>query len=207
MTTLQVAQCDRAAARYAVEHWYYSRRLPSGTLWLRGVWEDQSYRGCVIFSRGANRHMGSPYGLDVTQLAELTRVALRSHVHPVTQILAAAIRDLHRGSPGLRLLVSHADPAQGHHGGIYQAGGWTYVGDTTPQAEFVIGGVQLHKRTVSGRGWRASLTWLREHVDPNAELVIPPVKHVYLYPLDRAMRRQIRPLAQTPPQSYPDCAA
>ena len=207
MTTLQVAQCSRAAAKDAVERWHYSHRLPSGTLWLRGVWEADSFRGVVIFSRGANRHMGSPYCLDVTELAELTRVALRSHQHPVTQILAAAIRDLRRTNPGLRLLVSHADPAQGHHGGIYQAGGWTYAGDTSPQAEFIVHGVQLHKRTVAGRGWRASLTWLREHVDEGAQLVVPPVKHVYLYPLDRAMRRQVQALAQPAPAPYPDRAA
>ena len=45
---------------------------------------------------------------------------------------AIALRLLARHSPGLRLVVSYADPAQGHVGTIYQAAGWTYLGVTPP---------------------------------------------------------------------------
>ena len=40
-----------------------------------------------------------------------------------------------------------------------------------------------------------NVDWLRVHVDPQAEAVTVQGKHRYLYPLDRAMRRRILPLA------------
>lgn len=200
MVELKIAPASHEAAKYAVEHWHYSEKLPSGKLFRRGVWEDGKFSGVVIFSRGATSTIGSPYGLDQTQCVELTRVALKhDHVTPVTQVVAAAIRDLKRGNPGLRLIVSYADPMQGHHGGIYQAGNWVYVGQGKAAPEFVVRGVQMHMRSIHAKGWKQTLEWLRANVDPNARKVEITPKHKYLMPLDRAMRRSIEPLRKNPP--------
>lgn len=122
---LKLDWCSHAAAKYAVEHWHYSRRMPMPPLVSVGAWEDGVYVGCVLFSRGANAQLGAPYGLAMTECAELVRIALASHATPVTRIVAVALKFLRTNSPGLRLLVSYADPSEGHHGGIYQGGGWT----------------------------------------------------------------------------------
>jgi hypothetical protein len=47
-----------------------------------------------------------------------------------------------RHCSGLRLIVSFADTAQGHHGGIYQAAGWIYSGGTETHAYRVKGVVE-----------------------------------------------------------------
>lgn len=52
---LLVAFCNRKAAKYAVEHWHYSRVLPAGNLFTVGAWERGRFIGCVIFSQGATR--------------------------------------------------------------------------------------------------------------------------------------------------------
>jgi len=44
------------------------------------------------------------------------------------------------------------------------------------------------------------LEWLKKNVDENATSIKGKGKHKYLYPLDRAMRRQILPLAQPYPK-------
>lgn len=194
MAELTIAKASHQAALYAVEHWHYSRRLPRAGLFIRGVWEDGKFIGVVIFSRGATATIGSPYGLKQTECVELTRVALDTHKSPVTQIVAAALKDLKRSNPGLRLVVSYADPMQGHLGGIYQAGNWVYVGQNKAAPEFIIRGQQMHMRTIHSKGWKQSLAWLRENVDPNTERVEIMPKHKYLMPLDRAMRRQIEVL-------------
>lgn len=202
MLELKIAPATHEAALYAVEHWHYSRKLPSGKLFRRGVWEGGKFIGVVIFSRGATNTIGSPYGLTQTQCVELTRVALNAHEAPVSQIVAAAIRDLKAGNPGLRLIVSYADPMQGHHGGIYQAGNWVYVGQGKAAPEFVIHGKQMHMRSVHAKGWKQTLEWLRANVDPNARQVKIEPKHKYLMPLDRPMRRQVQKLSVR----YPDRA-
>lgn len=188
---LKIAPASHEAALYAVQHWHYSRKLPSGKLFRRGVWEYGKYIGVVIFSRGATNTIGSPFGLDQTQCVELTRVALNTHVTPVSQIVAAAMRDLKRGNPGIRLVVSYADPMQGHHGGIYQAGNWLYLGQGKAAPEFIVRGKQMHMRSIHAKGWKQTLEWLRENVDPNVRKVEITPKHKYVMPLDRPMRRQL----------------
>lgn len=201
MSTLTFGTPPRKAALYAVEHWHYSGCLPAGKAIMVGVWEDGKFIGVVIFSRGANNNIASPYGLTQTQVCELTRVALTTHAAPVSQIMAHALAYLKRTNPGMRLVISYADPAQGHHGGIYQAGNWTYTGTSKPQGELEVNGVRWHKRTFSAKYGNASVEWARKHLDPKARWVSPEPKHRYIYPLDKPTRRKIRSLARDYPRA------
>ncbi len=145
----------------------------------------------MVFGLGSgNATNGTRFGLARNgELAELTRVALTKHKTPVSRIGAIAIRRLKKQSPGLRLLISMADPKQGHHGGIYQAGGWIYTGTTKPDVEYFSNGQWVHHRTATARGSAAGL--------PSRPL---PPKYRYLMPLDDAMREQIAPMAKPYPK-------
>lgn len=193
---LVVAPCSHDAARYAVMHWHYSRRMPAGKLVKFGVWEHGAFVGTVLYGRGATPKIGSPYGLNQTEICELVRVALTDHSHTVTAILARSLGQLSTMNPGLRLVVSFADTGQGHHGGIYQAGNWLYLGTVT-KAYYRVRGELVHPRTLYARygvGGQ-SVRWLRDHVDPDARKEDRPAKHRYVYPLDRGMRRKITKIA------------
>lgn len=198
MTSLTVAPVGHEAAKFAVLNWHYSQRMPVGKLVKIGAWEDGAYIGVVLFSRGATRELGWPYGLNQGSACELTRVALRAHVTPVTQIVARAIAYLKRNNPGLRLIVSYADEGQGHHGGIYQAGNWVYVGFAQPSSVRLHGQI-THARSIVAKYGHCTMARLRREVDPKAEWVKDARKHKYLMPLDRRMRRQIEPLAKPYP--------
>jgi hypothetical protein len=163
------------------------------------VWEDGQYIGCVLFAHGANNHIGSPYGLTQTETAELVRIALRGHKAPVSRIAAIAIRFLRKQSPGLRLIVSYADPQQGHHGGIYQAGNWVYVGLGTANRHLLINGKAVHKRTVSSAYGTTEVSVLRDKFGLDATNTDPSRKHTYLMPLDDAIRTQITKLKKPYP--------
>ena len=201
-TDLVVDWCSYEAARYAVMHWHYSKQMPRSKMNTVGVWEDSEFVGTVVFSYGATPQIGSPYGCNQYEIVELTRVALKAHHHPVTRMLKYGIALLRRHNPGLRLLVSFADTEQGHLGVIYQAGGWIYAGRTKPgRVGFIVKGKKVHTRTIGLKpGGVQSLQWVRKHLDPNATEWIGDTKHRYLYPLDRAMRCQIAPLAQPYPK-------
>jgi hypothetical protein len=105
-------------------------------------------------------------------------------------MVAISLKMLKHQSPGLRLVVSYADPKQGHDGIIYQAGNWYYVGSSQPQRfSLRSNGAILHKRTahslfgsVRGLG-KSEILW----------------KHKYLMPLDAEMRKQIEPLRKPYP--------
>lgn len=201
--TLLVAPVGSKAARYAVETWHYSRTMPVGRSVYFGVWEDEQYIGAVIFGRGASPALGKAYGLNVMQVCELTRVALREHVAPVSQIVAVALDVLRRQSPGLRLVVSFADPVQGHHGGIYQAGNWLYLGTSAPSHLWRVRatGELLHQRMVSATGaLRQFGRVTRSRRIDECDRIEVPGKHRYVMPLDRAMRRQLAKRALPYPQ-------
>ena len=103
---LRIDWATHEAARYACEKWHYSGCVPAGEIVKIGAWEADAYIGCVLFSRGANNNLGSPYEMPQTAICELTRIALRAHANPVSRIMAVAVRFLLRNSPGLRLIVS-----------------------------------------------------------------------------------------------------
>lgn len=182
--TLVVAPCSYDAAKYAVVNWHYSASMPATKNVTYGVWESDRFVGSVLFGRGASPHLGNALGLDQTEVCEMTRVALRSHSAPVSQIVSSALRQLSNSSPGLRAVVSFADPKEGHHGGIYQAGNWIYTGESNEVTEYYINGRWQHTRNAYHHPKR-----------PTAPKRTSPGKFRYIYPLDRAMRRQLRPLS------------
>lgn len=178
---LKVDWCSYEAAKYAVEHWHYSKCMPVGKLVKLGVWEGGAFKGSVIFSHGSNKNIGSPFKLNTFQCCELTRVALTKHDIEVSRILSLCVKMIKLQCPSLRLIVSYADIGKGHIGIIYQAAGWTYLG--------VCSGTSLyygkHRRSASSKYGSIKGMNGKKTAD----------KHKYLYPLDKQMRKQIEPLA------------
>lgn len=200
--TLRVDFVNAEAVAFACERWHYSRRVPRFKAVRFGVWEDGRFMGVVVFGQGATPEIGTPYGLDATEICELTRVALdRRHATPVSRVVSICIRMLRKQSPGLRLVVSFADFAHGHHGGIYQAMGWIYSGTSETHA-YVVNGRMEHPKTLHSRygiGGQ-SIPWLRQHVDPCSERIVAGVKHRYLLPMDESIRSKVASLSKPYPK-------
>lgn len=187
-TGLHVAWCDVAAARHACTTWHYSRCMPSGKLLHLGAWEDGRFIGAVIFGRGANNRLAGRFGLQQTECCELVRIALRAHRAPVSRIAAVALRLMRKQSPGLRCVVSYADPMQDHHGGVYQAMGWAYLGNSQPQSQMLVNGQPMHKRSCAARYGTASLAKLEAMGVKDARRDDVRWKHTYALGLDAEMR-------------------
>jgi hypothetical protein len=193
---LRVDWCSYQAAKYAVEKWHYSKTMPVSKRVTIGAWEDGIFIGSIVFSWGANPNLSKPYGLNMTECVELVRVALAPHISPTSKIVSQAVKMLERQSPGVRLVVSYADTREAHVGIIYQAMNWTYTGDTSVKFDYELNGRVLQRRSYTGRNFNGT----RRRVPLGANKIQSPSKHRYLYPLDRAMRRQIAPLAQPYPK-------
>ncbi len=202
MADLKMAWASRAAAEFACRNWHYSRSLPPAARVFVGAWEDDNYIGAIVFGFGAgNATRGEQYGLKRKgEVAELCRVALDRHKTPVSRMVAIAVKLMKRENPGIRLLVSFADEmAQGHHGGIYQAGNWIYTGAFEGDDGWIINGRVVHNKTVHSRGWKQTKAWLEKHVDPNVQRNATR-KHRYLMPLDAEIKERILHLAQPYPK-------
>lgn len=197
---LRVDWSTHEAAKYACLNWHYSKCLPAGKLVKVGVWESGKYIGVVLFGRGANNRMASAYKLKQDQACELVRIALRDHKTPVSRIAAIAMKFLYHSNRGLRLIISYADPKQGHHGGIYQAGNWIYSGRSQAQSGLLIDGVFTHKRSAFAKYGTASPEKIRAKSGKEVEWAPKEWKHTYLMPLDKEMRVNILPLSKPYPK-------
>jgi hypothetical protein len=190
---LRIDWATHDAAKYACENWHYSRCVPKSKLAKFGVWEDGEFIGCVIYGVGATSALVKGYGLKPNEGCELVRVALRRHKSPVSKILAISTRLLKAAFADLRLVVSFADPTQGHHGGIYQASGWVFAGNSQASDEYIFKGKRWQ-----GRAFRNKYKGMERH--PSVQIVKGSSKHRYLMPLDADMRQRIAPLSKPYPK-------
>ena len=190
---LKLDWATHQAAKYACENWHYSRCVPKSKLVKIGVWENSSFVGVVIFGVGATSSLVQRYGLQMTEGCELVRIALKRHASPVTRIVSIAIRFLRKSNPGLKLIVSFADPEQGHHGGIYQGGNWIFSGYSQSSDEYIF----LGKRW-QGRSFRNKYKGLEK--DPRVKIVKGSSKIRYLMPLDDETKRKVVKLSKPYPK-------
>lgn len=175
--------------------------MPTNKLVKVGVWEHGRFIGVVIFGPGATPTLCMTYKISQQECCELVRIALTDHEAPVSRILSIAIKFLKRSNPGLKLIVSFADQNAGHHGGVYQATNWVYVGEGGPSKIPFLNGKRVHERSLSllvksGKARREDCEW---------RPTLP--KYKYLMPLDDEMRRQIEPLRKQYPKRAPEAEA
>lgn len=191
-SSLRVDWCNYEAAKYAVEHWHYSRSISASKKIMVGAWENEKFIGAVIFGWGANNNLASPFGLEMVECCELTRVALDNHLAPASKIVAYAVRLLRKQSPGLRLIVSYADTRHNHHGGLYQAMNWIYAGVVKSTPDYFVENRWMHQRQMNSIfGTVKGFTGIKRAGSP---------KHKYLMPLDGDIRKRILLLSKPYPK-------
>jgi hypothetical protein len=178
---LKIDWCSVEASKKACELWHYADSFPSGKTAKFGVWEDNKFVGTVIFGSGANKNMSSSIELQTTEVCELVRVALAKHKTPVSRILSICMKMIVKKYPGLKAIVSYADPNAGHHGGIYQAGNWIYFGKTAPVDYY---------RSPTGQifHWRKVRLMTAAGKGKNLTKFYLPGKHKYVMPLNHQLR-------------------
>ena len=109
----------------AIERNHYSRSVPAG----KSHYFDHG-DAIVVFSIPANPYIaGWLLGYDPANVWELSRLwAPDGHEkNLLTQAIACSIVRL-RAIEEIDALISYADPNVGHHGGIYRAASWVYLG-------------------------------------------------------------------------------
>lgn len=197
---MRIRRATTEEVRHSCLRYHYAHRVPQVSAGYSVFNDSGEFCGTVCFGVGACPNIGRPYGLVQGEVLELVRVALngkQGHGH-TSEAVMAAVRQLHRDRPLLRLLVSYADMDQDHVGTIYKATNWVYAGKVGEgdRRNFTVDGKPRHARHMMGKEgerWRE-----RGHV---VEVTPTSGKHKYLYPLDRRMRRQVTPLARPYPEA------
>ena len=133
MSQVQIRRVQPGEAR-DVDTWiterHYRGCVPPGAV-LRLEWILRGERiGAMMWGRPCARMLNA----DADHLLELTRMYFDGDgAISMTAALAQARKHIRSWFPQVKLLLSYADPQQGHEGIIYQADGWARFGKTTPK--------------------------------------------------------------------------
>jgi hypothetical protein len=121
------------------------------------------------------------FNQDASELARLVR--LPSCQVPLSRFLNWSLRWM-RANTTIPFILSYADTAQDHHGGIYQATNWVYVGERTEAcpAFLLPDGSKKHSRQVVRELGSRSISFVKER-RPDWRPVVGKPKHLYIFPL------------------------
>lgn len=190
MITLKRATPE--AVRYACLNYHYAHVCPSASFAYNVYNQGGEWCGTIIFGVGASPNLCVNVGVERGEALELVRVALNGKQLCTSECVAAALRQLHKDAPQIKIVVSFADCDQQHYGIIYQATNWIYLGEKEvgKRSAFIIHGNKMHPKTLHSRGWVQSVSWLRENIDPNAQEVKTKGKRKYIFVFDKRLRKQ-----------------
>lgn len=199
---MRLTVANTTAIVYACENFHYAKATPAVQLAFNVFNDDNEWCGVICYGSGATPHIASPYHKWQGQIIELERVALNGKQGTTSQALAMSLKMVHKMCPMVDMIVSYADLDQEHAGIIYQATNWIYTGinNEGSRGAFIIHGKKMHPKSVHAKGWKQSLSWLRENVDPDAEEFITAGKHKYLFPFDKKLRKQVEKLRKPYPK-------
>lgn len=203
--SLKIDFVSHEVYKTALRRWYYRPDVPVGKLVRLGVWEDDRLIGVVSFGPGSSSTLGQRFGCTPLQSCELNRIALApDHKTEVSRIIKIAVLMLRKQSPGIRVIVTFADPEAGHHGGVYQGAGWIYTGKTSIDRRYLYRGEWLHSRGVRASGYvkRPGGERSRCPRPQDCERVeIVPGKHRYVLPLTPEVKALVESARKDPPKA------
>lgn len=199
---MRIGTATKQATEHACKVLHYSGTTPFIKHGFSVFNDREEWCGVILFGPGACPTIGAQYGLWNGEVLELVRVALNGKQEQTSRCLAAALKELHTIDPVVKMVVSFADVDQGHVGTIYQATNWIYDGlhMANERAGFIIHGKKMHPKSCHHKGWRQSIPWLREHIDPMAYEFRTKGKHKYLFAFDKKVRKRIRKRAKPYPK-------
>lgn len=143
--------------------------------------------GVVKFSTPVRQGIAGTLDVRPDELLELDRFCIHPARHKhnfATYIMSRVIKMISNDSPGIKKLVSFADPRFGHSGCIYKASNWEYLGKTAPSYYYEDpNGNEVNKKTLYGYARTRKMKERECFESLGYKRVRTPAKHKYSYTL------------------------
>lgn len=202
-------KASHKAIAYSCKNYHYAKAVPVNCNGYSVFNDANEFCGVVLFGTGANNNAGKSFGLKQGQFLELVRVALNGKHGITSKALSIAMKLVAKDNPLCKLLISYSDIDQQHHGTIYQACNWYYIGTSMQNktdSSWIVNGKRYHGRIISNwvkekKGLRGLTReqFIRKYYDKNAVEYITKGKHKYIYPIDKSLI----PLCESLKKEYP----
>lgn len=176
-----------------VRDFHYSHRMPSAVLhcfaWRKegGLFGDTGEpQAIAMYGQPVNRNWPQ-------DALELQRLVRRDEFdRPLSMFISWSLRWL-RANTNVPFVLSYADTSEGHHGGIYQATGWRFVGTRTEAcpAFLMPDGTKKHSRQVNRELGSRSIDFVKSK-RPEWKPIRGEPKHLYVFPLRQRLNAVLR---------------
>jgi hypothetical protein len=181
-----VYKCEFNEAKRIIERYHYSHNLPYQCAPLFAITEGSSpiIEGVAAYSIPLAR-MAPRDWLELRRLA-----CVPGYNFKLSYFVSRTLKILKR--EGVPAILSYADPEHMHHGGIYQASNWIYVGPSIGgQPLFVTDiGEIVHPRTLYSRYGTQSIPKILS-INPTWRTFHPIPKHRYIMPLNLRKKKAL----------------
>jgi hypothetical protein len=198
-----VQQIKREEARPWILTKHYAHRMPSVS-YAFGLYRGAELIGVCTFGSSANR--ATKTMIDGFDTIELNRLIINESPK---NVLSLFVSQCLRQLPSPLVVVSYADPGQGHQGYIYQATNFVYTGQGTRKdggidagvTQFEKNGKNYHAKSVTELIGSASKEIAERH--GFKRLFLPP-KHRYFYFIgSKTQKKAMRKALRYPVLPYP----
>ncbi|MGA1777123.1 MAG: hypothetical protein ACO39G_08610 [Flavobacteriaceae bacterium] len=192
----------KQAEPFLLERHYARRKCPM--TYVYGLFFNEELIGICVFGTSANRNNNS---IGDFKVIELNRLFTEDGVEK--NVLSHFVAECLKRLPSPIIVISYADPNNGHKGYIYQATNWLYFGQGHRQdgrrdtgiTQFRKDGKMYHAKTVSGLIGSSSKKVAEEH---GFERLFLPPKHKYGYLIgNKRQKREMLKQIKYPILPYP----
>ena len=197
---MRIDKASGPAINYACKHFHYAAATPQIRLGYSVFNDADEWCGVILYSNGANPRIAQEFNLVQGQVVELVRVALNGKQSCTSEALAMSMRQIKKDAPAVQIIVSYADRNQDHIGTIYQATNWLYIDERSNERGIMLNGKLTHRRSITKKYGHSGIDFLKDNVDPNAQVIKGKSKIKYVFPLNRFQTKKLKPLAKPYPK-------
>lgn len=183
-----VDKIDYRLAKSIVVENHYSHSMPSAEVSL-GLYYKDRCAGVVVYGPSASSKMKQ--SLPSSNYLELVRLFAFDWTpkNVESYLIGQSIKWIRNHRSDIKVLVSFADPSEGHFGTIYQATNWLYCGKSLGDKWYIIDGKKTHPRSVVAKYGTRSEPKLRK-MGVNFSRKTLEGKHRYIYIYTRGVEKR-----------------
>lgn len=209
LNQLRMQVVDNLFAKAFMAKYHYSKTCPS-LYYSLGFYYNEYLLCMVCFGPPVGRNLAKSLleGGNSKNVYELVRLFAFDWGPKNTEsyCISKALKWLQENAPEVRLVVSYADPGQGHVGTIYQATNWLYTGQgarLVESYEYYVDGKWIHPRTMYSKYGTLNPKVISEMLGHEVKRRVIPHKHRYIYILgDRRKKRETQKMLKVDTLSY-----
>ena len=187
VTNFTVEYINRKAVTSFIEKYHYSHNI-------NGI---QSYHHFGLYTEGMPHTAKKYNSINPDRCMELRRLVCIDDTPKNTEsyFIGKTLRWLKQNTD-VEVVVSFADQHYGHVGTIYKATNFEYFGETSPARVLMVDGKEYHSRSLNQdkRPYGRELKRRYDAGDKNIFFKKRKPKHIYVYYLNKKIKRQIKRL-------------